>query len=317
MTSSLTSDEHEDGELLELIDRLNLRDTESSRRTPPHTPPRTPPPPARTPVRTAPQTTYRTLPPPYVDGHALGNTSPHISPISSGTVARLNPLLPSSDTVYRFQSPSISGSTREWSIAGNATQGVPGGRVYVVQSPSKKRGPKKAVFVVFCGTRYGVFLTWRETEPLVSGVRNCIFRGYWTLREAEAAFAYAHARGWTRVADPNSVSVIPVLPQPDASAAGDNPLNGDNDTHDDRWFVVYSGIAPGVYRSHLECQLNTLGVRGALHESITGKSAALAKFEAAKLLHNFLSAISTILSPITVNNLCTVLSTPSLLQTSK
>jgi hypothetical protein len=33
--------------------------------------------------------------------------------------------------------------------------------------------------------------------------------------------------------------------------------------------------------SSLECQLNTLGVRGALHESVIGRSVALAKYAAA------------------------------------
>ncbi|KAJ7909713.1 hypothetical protein B0H13DRAFT_2330062 [Mycena leptocephala] len=108
-----------------------------------------------------------------------------------------------------------------------------------------------------------------ETEPLVKRVSKCIFRGYSTLAEAEAAYEYAAVRSWP--------------PQVAPSTNLTNPLNG-NEDFDGRWFVVYAGITPGVYRSHLECQLNTIGVRGALHESILGWSAAWRKFTEALVL---------------------------------
>ncbi|KAJ7914817.1 hypothetical protein B0H13DRAFT_1872529 [Mycena leptocephala] len=132
-------------------------------------------------------------------------------------------------TIYQYESPTRQGYTTEWfaalshffpvlilftrSVAGTATQGVPGGHVRVVGSrPPAKNKPK------------------REAEPL-----------------------------------------------PVVVADGANPLNGTED-FDGKWFV---GITPGVYRSHLECQLNTVGVRGALHQSVEGISAALEKFAAA------------------------------------
>ncbi|KAJ7936286.1 hypothetical protein B0H13DRAFT_1853648 [Mycena leptocephala] len=120
-----------------------------------------------------------------------------------------------------------------------------------------------------------------ETERLVSGVSCCIFRGYDSVQDAHAAFEYARARSWLRLSDAMPTAApIPALPRPIDYDASSNPLNGP-ETLDDFWFVVYRGICPGVYRSHLECQLNTLGVKGALHQSIEGKDAAVAKYLAA------------------------------------
>ncbi|KAJ7086316.1 hypothetical protein C8R43DRAFT_965124 [Mycena crocata] len=221
MTGSDSSGDYDNPDLLELIARLNIRDDEH-----PHPRPRTPPRPRipprlRTPPRPrTPPSTAAAQPPPYTPQnrpHTVSRprTVPHVHAvprIHAGT----------GETIYSIDSPRLTSTsgpvyTREWSIAGNATQAVPGGRVHVVArgTPSKKsRGPKKVAFVVFCGINYGVFLSWRETEPLVSGVRNCIFRGYVTLREAQAAFAYAHERGWTRIADPSRTSAIrPCLSQ--------------------------------------------------------------------------------------------------------
>ncbi|KAJ7779446.1 hypothetical protein DFH07DRAFT_765732 [Mycena maculata] len=116
-------------------------------------------------------------------------------------------------------------------------QGVPHARVYVVVGDSarkkKPKGPKKAVYVVFCGRQFGVFQTWPETVALVSGVPNCIFHSYSSLREAEAALCTP------------------------SSAAG------------------------------LECQLNTLGVHNALHESVWGRNAAVRHRETSVVMPPF------------------------------
>ncbi|KAJ7492944.1 hypothetical protein B0H11DRAFT_2228267 [Mycena galericulata] len=147
-------------------------------------------------------------------------------------------------TIYHFYSPTKRGVTTEWSVAGAATQGVP--------EPMN------------------------QVKPLVDGVSSCIFRGYTSRKEAEAAYQYALSRSWIRNCFAPIVASIPELPQPLEELQSPNPLN--RTEPDDRWYIVYRGIKPGVYRSHLESQLNTLGVRGALHESIKGKDTALAKY---------------------------------------
>ncbi|KAJ7454347.1 hypothetical protein B0H11DRAFT_2245003 [Mycena galericulata] len=259
-----SSSEYDDSELLSMLDSLNLDDPSSdhplSRPRPPLPVPRTPSP-----------------PPPHASN-------------SFGHSDNLAQLFPDSPTVYQFESPTRSGITDDWATAGTATQGVPGGRVRALASPkkNKKHTGHKAGYAVFCGVRCGVFRTWAETGPLVLGVPNCIFRGYATIREAEAAFSYAQARGWTRVANTAVVATISQLPV----AGGDphNPLNGSEEL-DGRWYVVYRGISPGVYRSHLESQLNTMGVRGALYESINGEAQARAKY--AKAVRNHKVAVVT------------------------
>ncbi|KAJ7172870.1 hypothetical protein C8R43DRAFT_1119703 [Mycena crocata] len=279
--SNDSSAEYDDEEFLSLMANVDLSDHEtfSDHETPvahPRTPvharpqPRTPRPPvhgrsqpstvslqARRPPRTP-------SPPLYVE--VLPSSLPTISRRTPTQTAYIRPI------IYGYENSTTSGRTSNWSTAGSATQGVPGGRVHIIQTPSpkKKRGhSKKAAYVIYCGINTGVRL--QQTEPLVRGVPNCIFRGYATVREAVAAFDYAVERGWTRNVGDDIQAPIPVLPQPTAHIPDDtNPLNGSEDL-DDTWFVVYPGITPGVYRSHLECQLNTLGVRGALHESIAGR----------------------------------------------
>ncbi|KAJ6561831.1 hypothetical protein B0H19DRAFT_1259475 [Mycena capillaripes] len=182
---------------------------------------------------------------------------------------------------FRTTGPWIAGSLyrAHGSEAGTATQGVAGGTVHVFTARPKKSHSKKAAYVVFCGRATGVFRTWLQAEPLVKGVSNCIYRGYATLAAADAAFAYAVAQSWVRVCDA-PLTAIPALPQPIHVEDAVNPLN-DDEHFDGKWYIVYRGVTPGLYRSHLESQLNTLGVWGAIHESVVGTSAALAKFEAA------------------------------------
>jgi hypothetical protein len=81
----------------------------------------------------------------------------------------------------------------------------------------------------------------------VTGVSCSIFRGYQTVAAAQAAFEYAVARSWTRTTDA-AVSAIPALPQPLPADLGVNPLH-ETEALDDRWYIVYCGILPGVYRS--------------------------------------------------------------------
>ncbi|KAJ7079708.1 hypothetical protein B0H15DRAFT_804276 [Mycena belliarum] len=212
-------------------------------------------------------------PPPYTTTHP--HTFPSHRPRTHTDVRH-------APTIYIYESPTKRGVTTEWAIAGAATQGISSGHVRAVQPRKKQPASKKVAYAVFCGLECGVFLTWDEAKRQVNGISNCIFRGYTSVSDARAAFAYAEAHSWTRIAQSTSVPAIPRLPEPITSSSLDcpNPLNG-SETIDDRWYVVYKGIQPGVYRSHLECQLNCLGVRKSVHQSIVGKLEALRKFEAA------------------------------------
>ncbi|KAJ7618938.1 hypothetical protein DFH06DRAFT_1342505 [Mycena polygramma] len=192
---------------------------------------------------------------------------------------------PSSPSLYHVNSPSYSGDTPEWSIAGAATQGVPGATVSADRKKKKRKKPSPKVYVIFCGKECGLKYTWNETAPLVLGVSGSIYRGYATVPEGEAAYEYALVRSWTRVTDGTPAAIvtpIPALPQPLGTQHREvyNPLNG-SEALDDSWFVVYCGVYPGVYRSHLECQLNTLGIKGAIHHVVNGKSCAMQKYREA------------------------------------
>ncbi|KAJ7093761.1 hypothetical protein C8R44DRAFT_890665 [Mycena epipterygia] len=249
-----SSAEYADASFIALLANLDLADLDSSHDVPATTPP-------------------RTLSPrlPETPLHCHMFPAMHRRTQSTGI-----------PTVYQFDSPTKRGYTTEWSTAGAATQGVSHSFVRTVQTGScrKKIRTKKAAYVVFAGRRFGVFFTWAETEPLVKGVPHSIFRGYTRVDEANTAFAYALQRSWVRLCDVRVEAATFELPLPILVPDALNALHT-ADTLDGTWYIVYRGITPGVYRSHLECQLNTLGVSGALHESVVGKAAAIAKYAAA------------------------------------
>ncbi|KAJ7511755.1 hypothetical protein B0H11DRAFT_2214629 [Mycena galericulata] len=224
----------------------------------------------------------RTPPPPPVSNQIITHTPP--PEYASDAVA---PTTPGSTPLYYYESPTSSGYTSSWAVAGSETQGVPGARVVAIQKREKKKsGPKKKAYVVFLGRQLGVFRTWSQVEPLISGVSNAIYRGYRTTSAAEAAYEYAHSRSLTRVCgnSPSSSSQQPlaIVPTP-TPYDGPNPLLSDEDILDDTWYVVYRGVVPGVYHSLIEALLNTVGLPGCLYESVVGRAAAFALFDAAQI----------------------------------
>lgn len=82
----------------------------------------------------------------------------------------------------------------------------------------------------------------------MTGVPNCIFRGYPSLGVARAAFDYAQERSWIRNVTDATTRPISALPQPITAEPTLNSLNR-SEGEDNRWYVVYRGICPGVYRS--------------------------------------------------------------------
>ncbi|KAJ7805454.1 hypothetical protein B0H14DRAFT_3771589 [Mycena olivaceomarginata] len=194
------------------------------------------------------------------------------------TTSVLSPVTPTRSSTYSFRTPCTRGVTQDWSLAGYATQGVRGAHVVSHRSsPVSKKKKKSVAYVVFCGLKCGVFATWDEVEPLVTGVPNCIFRGFPSFAAAWAAFEYAEARSWTRDLSRSHPAPIASLPEPISPIIASNALSVTSETDDDRWYVVYRGIRPGVYRS----QLNTLGVKNSVFQAVEGLSTALAEYAAA------------------------------------
>ncbi|KAJ7747897.1 hypothetical protein DFH07DRAFT_775850 [Mycena maculata] len=269
MTGPDSSPNYDDAEILALIASIDLVNINPPSPAPP--PPRTPPPTVH--CRTIEHHTFPSIP---------GRT--HVNrPLGA-------PQTPSRSAVpksYIIDSPTTLTSSEDWPVpvahssmatAGVATQGVPNAHVRAVGGDKKKKShSQKVAFVVFCGLDVGVFLSWDEVKPLVRGVSCSVYRGYPTLDAAEAAFQFALDNSWVCRTGDCVVAAIPHLPQPIPNISVLNVLH-DTEALDNTWYVVYRGITPGVYRSHLESQLNTLGVRGALHEGIQGKAEALRKY---------------------------------------
>ncbi|KAJ6454922.1 hypothetical protein C8R47DRAFT_1228444 [Mycena vitilis] len=196
------------------------------------------------------------------------------------TTPSLSPVRPreEEERVYHFQTPIESGFTDRWDLAAAKTQGVPGSSP---QRLTPKRNPrrKKGGYAVFVGKVPGPYRDWDDVVSLVTGVPCNIHRSYGTYEKATAAYEYAKARSWTRSSYSTFTapsSSIPRLPTPNVL----DPLNPLHDNEDDSlWYVVYSGIAPGVYQSSLEYSLNVVGVRGAVHDSAPSRELAEQRFQ--------------------------------------
>ncbi|KAJ7173538.1 hypothetical protein C8R46DRAFT_1215470 [Mycena filopes] len=272
-------DESELDDLLSLLDDLNLDPTRA--RAPLSSPAALSSPPR---FSTSPQTSPA-LPPAPRRTHPSNSGSPtHLVQLAPSFVPDAHPRL------YEFHSPSKSGLTRDWEVAAHYSQGSPGGSSRRLTPKKKKPHRGKGGYAVFVGGIPGAYRQWAAVEPLVNGVSGTVYQGYSMFDGAVAAFEYAVEHSWTRVAGPFATeftppAAIPRLPTPIAATimgTSHNPLHDVGARHES-WYIVYSGITPGVYQSYLECSLNTVGLRGAVHDSCTTRALADERYERALL----------------------------------
>ncbi|KAJ6474622.1 hypothetical protein C8R47DRAFT_1221023 [Mycena vitilis] len=157
--------------------------------------------------------------------------------------------------------------------AAHATVGRREGTVHRV-SPSPRQPKKTKVYAVFFGITPGWYPGWDVAQPLVSGVHGSVFLSYPSELTARAAFEYAQSKSWTGVCSDRSVP-YEAVPHHELPTPATEPLTP---LHCGTWYIVYKGIAPGVYQSFLECALNTVGICGSTYDSARDKNAALASF---------------------------------------
>ncbi|KAJ6477911.1 hypothetical protein C8R47DRAFT_1219813 [Mycena vitilis] len=190
------------------------------------------------------------------------------------------------DRLYHVSSPTHDGYTTSWDVAAQLTQGV-SGAVPRRLSPKKKTRSRKGGYVVFFGRVPGPYRTWAEVEPLVTRVSGNLHQAYPTFEEGQAAYEYAVKRGWTRVcphSGPTPSPPIGSLPTP-TSLDHTNPLHVPGDptaSHQGLWYIVFSGVTPGVYQSSLECALNTVGMKGAVFHHCDNRDVAEQLFNEAR-----------------------------------
>ncbi|CAK5276785.1 unnamed protein product [Mycena citricolor] len=213
-------------------------------------------------------------------------TSPNLSQTTVALPSALRQrTITAQPTLYRIETRdatgnAIVGHTSEWSVAGSLVQDKPGSRAVSLSPRKTGRRPRPKAYVVFVGRRSGVFDLWSECKAQVSDYACCLYRGYSSKDRAEAAFVYAQQRGWTSA--PGHFRYVPPIPVTDDDYEVYNPLSGREEDNDKRWYVVYRGLRPGVYRSSLESQLNVTGVSGQLFESVEGEALARKRFADAK-----------------------------------
>ncbi|KAJ7752279.1 hypothetical protein B0H16DRAFT_1723625 [Mycena metata] len=187
------------------------------------------------------------------------------------------PSTPQTGAQYEYTSPTATGRTLSWFQAGALTQGVPGASVRTVRGhPSRSHSTRRAAaYAVFFGGEIGVFTSWADVESRIKGHGLAIYGGYASAEAAVAALHYAREKGWTGDSNPPPYNAGPPIP----SQLHDNPLNAGTDNTN--WYAVCRGIAPGVYRSWLECSLNVSGVKNSLHAAYNTRAKAEEAFNLA------------------------------------
>ncbi|KAJ7119399.1 hypothetical protein C8R46DRAFT_1050824 [Mycena filopes] len=179
---------------------------------------------------------------------------------------------------YVVESPTTSGRVVGWFEAGSLTQGVTAASVHRDGGARNPQKPPAKAWAVFYGGTIAVFTEWAATHRSITVHSLAIYSGYRSEAAASAALEYARAKGWTA----DSTAARDPLPSTFTlpSAYDDNPLNSDP-ASGGLWYAVCRGIAPGVYRSYLECSLNTSGVKGNLASSFPTREAAEDAFQQA------------------------------------
>ncbi|KAJ7863695.1 hypothetical protein B0H13DRAFT_1899467 [Mycena leptocephala] len=225
-------------------------------------------------------------------------TPPPNRPVDSPQPTPQTPRRPAT-SVYEFESPTRSGCTTQWRVSTHLfmrslltiwmtqVRGLLLLTRVVAKTPwvPKAARKKNRAFVVFFGRAPDVYHSWygpTGAEIQVKHVSHAVFQGYSSLKEAQAAFAYARERSWIGVRDSRSPSptgpplrAIPTIPLPLASdTTPHNPLHSAKASAP-KWHVVYAGITPGIYSSFLECYLNTTGLRTASYQSAASRLEAI------------------------------------------
>ncbi|KAJ7229585.1 hypothetical protein C8J57DRAFT_1534333 [Mycena rebaudengoi] len=206
--------------------------------------------------------------------------------------------LPSASGRYFYQSPAKTGITDAWDEAAHAMVSIPGAHSHRL-TPKSRKSQTKLGFAVFYGHQPGPYSSWmahlfhlsihhtnsrfrEHAGPQVSGIPGAIHQGYISIEAARAAFDYASSRSWVGARSPSTSSPLSrhlpfKMPLPRSAPEGESsPL------HHGTWYVVYKGIAPGMYKSSLECTLNTVGIQGSTFDSTDDKVAAFQHFYTAQ-----------------------------------
>ncbi|SJL18823.1 uncharacterized protein ARMOST_22424 [Armillaria ostoyae] len=152
----------------------------------------------------------------------------------------------------RYKIGSGNQVQKDWALATKQAK-QNGETVRAVKKRHKRRPPRGyGAYVVFVGVTPGVYLTWVECKAQAFGQPSNVYSGYMTLELAEAAFQYALDKGWVRYANVDRPCTLPsqVLFDPNHSTTPedyDTPLNVGKPF--ERWYMVYRGISPGIYKS--------------------------------------------------------------------
>ncbi|KAK7018523.1 hypothetical protein R3P38DRAFT_2784332 [Favolaschia claudopus] len=130
---------------------------------------------------------------------------------------------------YNVDTDDFEVSAVTWLEAGALAQDNDGS-AYANGTRHRARKARSQAYVVFVGGEVGVMKDWGRVARAIKGHGPAIHKGYPSLSAAQAAFAYARAKGWVRTpdGDVDSSSADPTPSTDDnplAVGAGDRCLN--------------------------------------------------------------------------------------------
>ncbi|XP_070031729.1 uncharacterized protein [Nicotiana tomentosiformis] len=111
-----------------------------------------------------------------------------------------------------------------------------------------KRNNASKVYVVFRGKRTGLYNSWHQCAPMVTGSKGSIFKAFKSYDEAIAAF-----NEFRKSCQADNISASKV-------------------------YVVFRGKSPGLYNSWCECPPMVIGVKGSIFKSYKSYDESIAAF---------------------------------------
>ncbi|KAF9004183.1 hypothetical protein BDZ89DRAFT_1049572 [Hymenopellis radicata] len=223
-----------------------------------------------------------------------GNASPRLASASiyldddlAEALASMSLRSPTDRTLYRINSPTKTPSyTADWSKA-HESQSQDGAQVKAVQKRVRRMRAEPACYVVFVGTRTGLYTRWAACAKYVQGQTHSISLGFRTVSGGQEALEFAMTKSWVQPSSQVARRQFARVGLHTATSADEylapNPIH----THatSQGYFVVYVGTHPGIYNNYVQAIHCVLGVPSGSQESFESLATARAAWRSAMAAH--------------------------------
>ncbi|KAL1685293.1 hypothetical protein GGG16DRAFT_119013 [Schizophyllum commune] len=143
--------------------------------------------------------------------------------------------------------------------------------------------PGGTAYAVYVGRQPGVYTTWPECLRQVKATSHNSYKAFDSLVLARRAYSAAAERGLVSTSEARAADTRRVIERqqmvledlPLCLAFLEDPTSKAMAVGSSRFYVVYTGLQPGVYLTYHECSYLTSGYKGARHCSFYTKEEAV------------------------------------------